>query len=336
MHASTWTRRAAAVGVVLILGTTLAGCGRGNVASSTAAEVGGERISRDKVIDAVERALAGNPDLPRKQLSELHLTQLVRVEFFAAMARARGLSVTDEHLRATRTRLEGQTLADGGLEKAALDLGIAERDLADLIRLRTLEDRLSLQLVTERPATEAELAAVRATSGPVPEFVDLSHAAHILVREEALANTILAEIKAGGDFAALAAKHSFDGSRESGGDLGLATKGRYVAPFEQALNAAKPGEVVGPVKTEFGYHIIKAIEFVSAAESERRFREQEAIAIGRSRLVGELSRGPAVTINPRFGKWDADRLAVVTADEGEGDDAPSAPKRPAAAESPTQ
>jgi peptidyl-prolyl cis-trans isomerase D len=76
-----------------------------------------------------------------------------------------------------------------------------------------------------------------------------------------LAEELLAKIKAGGDFEALAKQYSKDpGSAAKGGDLGWATRGMFVGPFEDALFAMKPGEIVGPIKTEFGYHIIRLDE----------------------------------------------------------------------------
>jgi peptidyl-prolyl cis-trans isomerase D len=75
------------------------------------------------------------------------------------------------------------------------------------------------------------------------------------------AEDLLAKIKAGGDFEALAKQYSKDpGSAAKGGDLGWATRGMFVGPFENALFAMKAGEVAGPVKTEFGYHIIRLDE----------------------------------------------------------------------------
>lgn len=87
-------------------------------------------------------------------------------------------------------------------------------------------------------------------------------ASHILITgdgAEAKANKIAADAKAAGaDFAALAKANSEDpGSKDQGGDLGWVERGAMVKPFEDALFAAKAGDVIGPVKTEFGYHIIK-------------------------------------------------------------------------------
>ncbi|MBQ1762667.1 MAG: peptidylprolyl isomerase [Aquincola sp.] len=84
-------------------------------------------------------------------------------------------------------------------------------------------------------------------------------ARHILVETEDQAKALIAEIKAGGNFEELAKKNSKDpGSGENGGDLDFAKPDAYVPEFGQALAALKKGEMTEtPVKTQFGYHIIK-------------------------------------------------------------------------------
>jgi len=75
---------------------------------------------------------------------------------------------------------------------------------------------------------------------------------------KAKAEEVLAKVNAGGDFASLAKEYSNDPvSAEKGGDLDWATRGMFVGPFEDTLFAMTKGEVRGPVKTEFGYHIIR-------------------------------------------------------------------------------
>jgi peptidyl-prolyl cis-trans isomerase D len=78
---------------------------------------------------------------------------------------------------------------------------------------------------------------------------------------EAQAEDLLVRIQAGEDFATLAKDNSEDqASAEKGGDLGFFGEGRMVKEFEEAAFAAKVGEVVGPVKSRFGYHIIKVTD----------------------------------------------------------------------------
>jgi len=86
-------------------------------------------------------------------------------------------------------------------------------------------------------------------------------ASHILVKTEAEAKQILEKLKKGGNFAELAKKYSIDpGSAKNGGDLGYFSSGQMVPEFEQAAAKLKPGEISEPVKTKFGYHIIKVTD----------------------------------------------------------------------------
>jgi peptidyl-prolyl cis-trans isomerase C len=84
-------------------------------------------------------------------------------------------------------------------------------------------------------------------------------ARHILVEKEDDAKAIIAQLKAGGNFAELAKKNSKDpGSAQNGGELDFASPSSYVPEFSQALVALKKGEYTQvPVKTQFGYHIIE-------------------------------------------------------------------------------
>jgi peptidyl-prolyl cis-trans isomerase D len=115
-------------------------------------------------------------------------------------------------------------------------------------------------------------------------FVDPERrrARHILIdagKDDAAAKKrageIFAKAKAGGDFAKLAAENSDDpGSKAQGGDLGWATRESFVAPFAEALFAMQKGEVRGPVKTQFGYHVI-LLEDIQASH-QRSFDEVRA------------------------------------------------------------
>jgi len=82
------------------------------------------------------------------------------------------------------------------------------------------------------------------------------HASHILVDSEDKAKALLAEIDGGKPFADVAKANSTDGSAANGGDLGWFGLGAMVKPFEDAVVAATVGKVVGPVQTDFGWHLI--------------------------------------------------------------------------------
>lgn len=87
------------------------------------------------------------------------------------------------------------------------------------------------------------------------------HARHILVPTEAEAKDIIAQLKKGADFTALAKQKSKDPGAAQGGDLGFFKKGDMVPEFAEAAFALKPGQVTQtPVKTQFGWHVIKVDE----------------------------------------------------------------------------
>lgn len=85
-----------------------------------------------------------------------------------------------------------------------------------------------------------------------------ARARHILVKEEALANELIAKIKKGEKFEDLAKEHSLDPTKENGGDLGYFVKSAMVPEFGNAVFSMKKGEVTQkPVKSQFGWHVIK-------------------------------------------------------------------------------
>jgi len=82
-------------------------------------------------------------------------------------------------------------------------------------------------------------------------------ASHILVRDKSLADAIIKRLKSGGSFEALARDFSTCPSKSKGGDLGWFSEGQMVKPFEDDVKKGGKGRMIGPVKTQFGYHIIR-------------------------------------------------------------------------------
>ena len=82
-------------------------------------------------------------------------------------------------------------------------------------------------------------------------------ARHILVASEADCATLKKQIEEGADFAELAKVHSKCPSGAQGGDLGTFGRGQMVPEFDQVAFSAPVGEVQGPVKTQFGYHLLE-------------------------------------------------------------------------------
>ncbi len=168
------------------------------------------------------------------------------------------------------------------------------------------------------------------------------HARHILVKIDesqdlAAARSKMEEIRkrlaAGQDFAELAGKYSEDpGSKDKGGDLGYFGRGHMIKEFEQAAFDAQPGQVVGPVRTSFGLHLIQVLDHRDAgtqplSEVEGRIRsilagqraeaaagdraKQIATGLGASSSIDaaafqKLADGDVVTMvtTPAFGRDD--------------------------------
>lgn len=160
-------------------------------------------------------------------------------------------------------------------ETDALDKDPAIAAALQIARDKVLSDAWMEKMdKANEPKPEAAEAMARAAYKAKPERFKADEqvrARHILVagtdaESKAKAEKILADLKAGGDFAKLAKEHSADKSNaDNGGDLGFFTRGKMVPEFESAAFAlAKAGDLSGVVETKFGFHIIQLQEKKSA------------------------------------------------------------------------
>ena len=124
------------------------------------------------------------------------------------------------------------------------------------------------QLAAQMPVTDADLHAAYDKNKNTYVVPERRHARHILITatkddaaDRKLAEDVYAQAKAGKDFAQLAKQYSKDpGSAEKGGDLDWADRSSFVGPFSDALFGMSVGEIHPPVKTQYGYHIIRLDE----------------------------------------------------------------------------
>ncbi|MGI9384421.1 MAG: peptidylprolyl isomerase [Methyloligellaceae bacterium] len=162
---------------------------------------------------------------------------------------------------AARTRVlveylvENQLMAEAA-EKGELATGSVFEDRIKYYRRRALRD-LYFDKHVRGAVTEADAKTLydKQVASIKPE-IEL-RARHILVKTEAEARDVVEKVNRGGDFAELAKSTSTGPSKTQGGDLGYFTKGQMVKEFEEAAFAMKPGDVSEPVKTQFGWHVIK-------------------------------------------------------------------------------
>lgn len=201
------------------------------------------------------------------------------------------------------------------------DFRLPERRVVDVLTVSAAELRESVVV------DESELRAVYDADPAAYRIEDQVRARHILLRtgeersaEEArrLLEEARARIEAGEDFAALAAEISEDpGTRDGGGELGFFGRGEMIGPFEEAAFGAEPGELVGPVETDFGLHLIAVDERRQAGQQP--FEEVRAAI--ESRLTGEraesLAQGKAEELAARVEREELDAQGMAALAEQE-------------------
>ncbi|PIQ23076.1 hypothetical protein COW36_09895 [bacterium (Candidatus Blackallbacteria) CG17_big_fil_post_rev_8_21_14_2_50_48_46] len=245
------------------------------------ARVNGERVTRTDFARSFEQATQLytrqlGMDLNSEQgkmllpmLRETTLNQLIENQLQLQEAKKRKLTVTAAEIEAEydkylRTAYQGDTAR---MERELARNNYSLSDFREELRSRLLMRKLREALGKDLKLTEKQLENYYKQNSSRFQQPEKIEARHLLIKvekpeQEAAAKAqiekILTELKAGGDFAALAKKYSQDTSnKDKGGDLGAFAKGDMVPAFETAAWALKPGEFSQtPVKTEFGYHLI--------------------------------------------------------------------------------
>lgn len=242
------SRKVASLAAALTLTATMA-LAQDPTADTVLATVGGVKITLGDIIVTRDGLPEQYKSLPDDVLFKGLLDQLVQQE---ALMQSLGTNLTKKDTLAIADQRRNY------LSNVALGAGIANA-------------------VTD----EALQKAYDAKYTNLPASLEY-HAAHILVDTEEKAKELLAEIQGGAAFADVAKANSKDGSAASGGDLGWFGKGAMVKPFEDAVVAAEVGKVAGPVKSDFGWHLILV--------SETRNAAPPALADVRDELAAQLQK----------------------------------------------
>ncbi|MCY0151172.1 peptidylprolyl isomerase [Hoeflea alexandrii] len=194
--------------------------------------------------------------LPDEQRRVAALAAVIDIKTLARKAEAEALDETEEFKRLMAFQ------RDRALHNAIFKANVVDPVSDDDIKARY----------------EQEIAAV-------PPEEEIS-ARHILLETEEAANAVIAELDAGKDFAELAKEKSTGPSAAQGGDLGFFTKGRMVPEFEAAAFAITPGEYgKEPVKTQFGWHVIKVEERRETAPLDLRGGCRPGSSAGHARAL---------------------------------------------------
>ncbi len=217
------------------------------------ATVNGESIRRSDLEEARFRLPDGYRQVPFEAVYGILVKSLIDTKLVAAQARKANLQ-NDPDFKARMGRVEEQLL-----ERVYLTGYIQKK-------------------ITKEKLDEA-YAKLRAETAREEEV----RARHILLKTEKEARAVIAELKNGADFAELAKKKSIGPSSAQGGDLGYFAKGRMVPEFSRAAFAMKKGEVTQtPVKTQFGWHVIKVEDRrVAAAPSFEEVKKELSANLAR-------------------------------------------------------
>ena len=241
------------------------------------ARVNGQDIPKtdfDRLLRQMETQ-AGQ-SVPKERRDEIYravIDQLVTYTALVHETRARDIQVTPAEAKqvsdAKIAELRKQIPDPKAFNKALKDRNMTlDRLRADIRNDIAINKMMSAEVAGAPAVTDAE---VREFYDKNPDEFSGVRASHILIRPQgfdedskkkakAQAEEVLAQAKGGTDFGELARKHSSDGSAQQGGDLGFFTKSQMVPAFSNVAFALKPGEISGVVETQFGFHIIKAVE----------------------------------------------------------------------------
>ncbi len=288
----------------LLLAVMLAGCG-GLPDGDAAARVDGTVVSRT-LLETQVRALEAGSDAPEAMDPERRevligsrqrevLALLIQVAVIENLVAQYDIEVPQAEIEA---RAAEEVEAFGG-----------EEALADVLLAQSITPRLYLDVLLPTQLAIDALAARLAEDAPPLETRTVRH---VLVDTEQEALEVLAALRAGEDFAAVAEARSTDvGSAMVGGDLGPAPQGAYVPEFDDAAWGAALDEVVGPISTDFGFHVLQvtAIDTTSIAELEE-FQIEQVVGPQLTELINDAFGSAEVVVAPGLGRWDPSTGAV--------------------------
>lgn len=172
--------------------------------------------------------------------------------------------VTDKEIQERVDQVKKQYFAgnQAKLDKQLKVQGYTTESFRDDIEAQLLSEKIYDEVTKDAAVTDAQVTKYYNDNKSQYTVAESRDVRHILVKTKAEGDKVYAELKAGGNFGALAKKYSLDpGSKANGGKLTI-TRGQTVAPFEQTAFLLAVNQISRPIKTEFGYHVIEPLSKV--------------------------------------------------------------------------
>ncbi|MFJ5763008.1 peptidylprolyl isomerase [Neobacillus sp. NPDC093182] len=211
------------------------------------AKINGEAISKDELYDVLV-----------EQYGAAAVDQIIADKIVASEAKKEKVTITEKEVNAEVDKLKesygGEDVFDQMLASNNTTLDALKEDLKSYLTLRKL-------LIPQIEVTDEELQTYFDENKDSLGEAEQVKASHILVEDEATAKEVKQKLTDGADFAELAKEYSTDeGTKENGGELGFFARGTMVTEFEDVAFTLPVNEISEPVKTDYGYHIIKVEE----------------------------------------------------------------------------
>ena len=247
--------------------------------AETAAKVNGDEITvqrLDNGVNAVlrQQGVASPEQADPTQVKEVRqrvMDVLISQRLLWQEAKGKDITVTDAEVEQAMAEVKGRFQTEQEFLDRIGESGFTEETYReDLKQQLSVRRFISEDLSKQVTVSDAEIDEFYKSNLDRMQSPEQMQARHILIKVEADADEaadlaarekidkLLEEAKGGTDFAELASKNSEGPSASRGGDLGFFGRGQMVPAFEQAAFALQPGELSGVVRTQFGYHIIKA------------------------------------------------------------------------------
>jgi parvulin-like peptidyl-prolyl isomerase len=285
-----------AVAFAVVAGACGTSSDSGDVPSNSVAVVGDRAITKAEFEDLVNYAKrsydAQKRPFPKvgtqeyAQIRDQAVRFLVQRAQFEVKADDLGVNVSDEAVdkRIEQYKKERHGGSDKKFKAELKAQGLSEEQARDIIRANLIQEAIYNKVTSDAKVEDKEIQAYYEKNKAQYGTPETRVVRHVLVKDKALADRLYSELRAGGDWKAIAKRYSQDPASKNQGGRMTATKGALVPEFEQAAFSVGNNGITKPVKTQYGWHVIQALSPVKKSTTTPLNQVKAAI---RQQLIQE-------------------------------------------------